>query len=95
MNTAGDGAPLSCTLEVLDRAVAIEAARGGPPPEVLEQMAGASEIHAGLRRSGAALRFSGGEGEGLRIELWRDQGASMRTLTASEAVAIAAGEPVL
>jgi len=88
-------ADLEALLAVVDGLpTTIEAARGGPPPAVLEQMAAANEIELRLRASGRALRF-GADSPGRRttIELIDEQGATLRTLSVGEAVALAAGEP--
>jgi hypothetical protein len=69
----------------------IEAFRGGPPPEVLDQMALAGAVDEGLRESGRQLRFlPAGHGERTRIEL-HDRDDGVRILSVAETVDIAAG----
>ena len=76
-----------------ERVPVVEASRGGPPPEVLEQIARARELHGRMREAGAELRFSPAhEGAPLTIEFCHD-GAPVRTVTVAEAFAIAAGHP--
>jgi hypothetical protein len=90
---AGDASPASFTAD-LDRAhgrpPSIGAARIGPPPEVLEEMAGAAERFDELRRAGYEVTFVGSQGHGTSIEL-RDPRGDVRLLSISEAVEIAAG----
>jgi len=70
----------------------VEAARGGPSPEVLAQMAAAGLISDQLREGGHALRFSTpGPGERVRIELTDREGKTVRSVSATEAVELAAG----
>jgi hypothetical protein len=73
-----------------EHSLSVEALHGGPPPEVLEQMAEADEILGELRERGLDVRFNDVD-EPLRIEL-RDGEAAARALSATEAIAIAAGE---
>lgn len=71
----------------------IDLISSGPPPEVLEQMAHADAINARLRASGREIRFAlSPDGCSLRIELRDTAGNLLRTLSVSEAAAIAAGE---
>jgi len=73
----------------------IVASRATPPPEVLEQMAGADEVNERLRRSGRRLRFlPAGDGGPVTIELRDGDGALVRTLTVAEALDIAMGKPL-
>ena len=75
-----------------DPALQIEAARGGPPAEVLAQMAAAGLIGEELRASGHELRFcTPGPGERVRIELADGAGRTVRSVSATEAVELAAG----
>ncbi len=68
------------------------ASRGGPPPEVLEQMDAAGKIDEQLRADGQQLRFSRATpGERTRIEIHDRDGNAVRTLSTAEAVEIAAG----
>lgn len=71
------------------------ASRGGPPPELLEQIAAAGEIEEQLRSSGHRLRFSS-ESSGQRplIEVCDCDGNAVRTLSTAEALDIAAGKPL-
>ncbi len=68
------------------------ASRGGPPPELLEQIAAAGLIEEQLRNSGQRLRFSSLPGGRTKIELCDRDGSSLRTLTAAEALDIVAGK---
>jgi len=92
---AGDIGAFVSELAASDSALALEASRGGPPPEVLDQMAAAGRIDEQLRASGFGLRFSSvAPGERARIEVRDREGNAVRTLSASEAVDIAAGKPL-
>jgi hypothetical protein len=72
------------------------ASRGGPPPELLEQIAVAGALEEQLRESGRQLRFTPlAGGERTRIELVDCDGNAMRTLSTAEALEMAAGKPLL
>ena len=72
----------------------IEAFRGGPPPDVLEQIALAGGVEERLRESGRQLRFfPAGRGESTAIEI-HDPERGVRSLSVAEAVEIAAGNPL-
>jgi hypothetical protein len=72
------------------------ASRGGPPPELLEQIAVAGAIEEQLRESGRQLRFSlHADGERTRIELVDRDGNAVRRLSTAEALEVAAGKPLL
>ena len=72
----------------------IEAHRGGPPPEVLEQMTAALQIDEQLRRDGHELRFHAPRPGGrVGIELFDIEGATSRAVSVREAFDIAAGTP--
>ncbi len=69
------------------------ASPGGPPPELLEQIAAAGRIEERLRDAGQRLRFTRATpGERTRIEL--HDGDAVRALSIGEAVEIAAGRPL-
>jgi hypothetical protein len=64
-----------------------------PPEQVLEQMARADAINARLRAGGVQIGFAlSADGGSLRIELRDAAGKLLRTLSSTEAAAIAAGE---
>ena len=68
----------------------VEAARGGPPPEVLDQILAADELAQQLRESGYQLRFfPSSDGRRTRIELQDTGGSLVSVLTPAQAVAIA------
>ncbi len=82
-------------LDASRHGLSIEAARGGPPAEVLDQIASAGRIHEQLHRAGEELAFvAGAPGEPVRIEVRDRQGNTLRTLSVAEAMEIAAGKPV-
>src|ERR1022692_1336707 len=66
----------------------------GPPHEVLEQIEAAGRISRQLRESGHEMRFSVERGGRVKIELEDREGKTVRSLLASEAFDIAAGEPL-
>ena len=68
--------------------------RGGPPPELLEQIAAAGRIEEQLREDGHQLRFSTAVGQRIKIELIDRDGNAMRSLSAAEALELAAGKPL-
>jgi len=70
------------------------ASRGGPPPELLEQIAAAGLVEEELRSSGHRLRFSSLPGGRTKIELCDGDGSALRTLSAAEALEIVAGKPL-
>jgi hypothetical protein len=72
---------------------AIDLTSGGPPPELIEQMARADEINSRLREGGREICFAlSSDGRALQIEL-RDSrnGALMRTISLTEAIELAEG----
>jgi hypothetical protein len=92
---AADVAPFRAALAASGRAIAIEASRGGPPPEVLEEITRAGRIHDQLRVSGHELRFSAAaQDRRAEIELADSAGNHVRTLSVAEALDIAAGKPL-
>jgi hypothetical protein len=73
----------------------IHLARGGPPPEVLEQIDAARRIEEQLRESGQHLRFSPAPSGGrTTIAIHDRDGNATRTLSIPEAFALAAGNPL-
>lgn len=72
----------------------VEAARGGPPHEVLDQIVAADAVALQLRDSGYQLRFFPGAGsERTRIEIHDADGVTVSALSAAQAVAMAATAP--
>jgi hypothetical protein len=73
-------------------ALNIDAARGGPPPEVLDQIAAAAAVADELRDNGYQMRFfPGAPGERVRIELHDADGQAVSTLSCAEAIEMASG----
>lgn len=106
-STAPSGATPSGGPEVVDRGafaselqasegtLAVAAGSAGPPPEVLEHLAGAARIEEQLRASGRRLHFaSTAPGERTRIEIHDRDGDAVRLLSVAEALEIAAGRPL-
>lgn len=91
---AGDIAAFVSELDASQRALTVEAGRGGPPQEVLDQMAGADAIHQQLLQGGREPRFTlDGPGRSPTVALHdRETGAS-RPMTVAETAALAVGEP--
>jgi len=72
--------------------VSIDLTEGGPPPELLDQMARADEINMRLRRSGREICFAlSGDGRSLQIELRDSEGRVLRFLSLAEATDLAEG----
>ena len=67
--------------------------RGGPPREVLEEIAAADAALARLAQSGQTVHFSECGDGSTRIELQSLDGITLRTLSAAEAIALACGGP--
>jgi hypothetical protein len=75
-----------------DGALTVDVARGGPTPEVLAQMAAAGLISERMRSDGQSLRFSTPQpGERVRIELADAAGNTVRSVSATDAIELAAG----
>jgi hypothetical protein len=76
-----------------ERPDAIDLTSGGPPRELIEQMARADEINSRLREGGREICFAlSSDGRSLQIEL-RDtrNGSLLRTISLSEAIELAEG----
>jgi len=72
----------------------LEAAPGGPPQELLEEIAAADAVAVQLRDSGYQLRFFPSAcGQRTRIEIHDGAGEIVSTLSAAQAVAMAAAVP--
>jgi hypothetical protein len=80
--------------ELIASNLRIEAARGGPPAEVLDQMQAAGRIHEQLLESGHEVRFSTREGGEVAAELQDRSGNTVRTMSIAEVLDVAAGKPV-
>jgi hypothetical protein len=96
-SASGDAADIGAIVAELaagDSTLALEASRGGPPLELLEQIAAAGATEERLRERGQQLRFCSAPGERTRIELHDDAGGSVRTLSITEALEIVAGKPI-
>jgi hypothetical protein len=75
-------------------ALSVDVARGGPPPEVREQILATAQIAERMRENGYELRFfGGGEGARPRIELHDTCGAVLSTLSTVDALALIAAGP--
>jgi hypothetical protein len=73
-------------------ALPIGISRGGPPPELLGEIAHAGRIHAEIRAEGNDVRFHGGLDGAVLIELCTIDGELIRALSAVEVVELAAGQ---
>ncbi len=75
-----------------ERAGAVEVLRGGPPADVVAQIAAAGDIHERLQQEGRELRFSLPEAGGrVTIELLDSTLLSSTAVSGVEALDIAAG----
>jgi hypothetical protein len=79
-------------LAASERTLAIEVARSGPAPEVLEQIAAAGRIYDELRESGRELRFHVGQDGRVTIDLADTEKNTVRTVSVAEALEITAGK---
>jgi hypothetical protein len=78
-----------------ERPRALIASRGGPPAELLDQIAAAGQVEELLRESGYRLRFlTQPQGQRTQIELCDRHGNSVRVLSTAEAFELAAGKPL-
>ena len=76
-----------------DAPVSIDAIPSAPPPEVLAQMKAAGEAYAALQSEGYEVHYSHDPlTHKVTAELRDREGAVVRTLTPSEAIALATGE---
>lgn len=76
-------------------AVTLQTLPSSPPPEVLEQMAGAAQRYDELTAQGRELRFARDAQSGrTRIEVRDREGHLMKTLSPSQALDVAAGGPL-
>lgn len=90
-----DPAGLAAEPSRSEAALPIDISCASPPEEVLEQMAHADAINSRLRGRGYQISFAlSADARCLQIELRDVSGALLRTLSAEEAVGIAAGGPV-
>jgi hypothetical protein len=70
------------------------ASRGGPPPELLEQILAAGIVEEELRSGGRQLRFRGSPTRPTEILLCDREGNVLRTVSTAEAFEIVAGKPL-
>jgi len=92
---AGDPAAFLAALATGDRGLSIEATRGGPPPEVLDQVAAAAAFNEQLRVNGQEIRFRAPDSGGrVSIEVHDKEGGTVRTISVAEAIELAAGRPL-
>ncbi|HTC60647.1 MAG TPA: hypothetical protein VK691_11085 [Solirubrobacteraceae bacterium] len=94
ISDAGDPASFQSDLSAADRLLASQHGSGTPPPEVLDQVAAAGRISREMRESGHELRFSEGQGGRVTVELSDRKGKTVKNMSISEALEIAAGKPV-
>ncbi len=75
--------------------VSLDTFPSSPPPEVLDQIAATAQAFENLRSQGHELHFSHDEQSGrATIELRDRDGNSLRAVSPSEALEIAAGKPL-
>ncbi|HEV7939096.1 MAG TPA: hypothetical protein VGP18_13880 [Solirubrobacteraceae bacterium] len=94
MSDTGDPAAFQSELSASDRLLASQDDSGTPPPEVLDQVAAAGRISREMRESGHELRFSEGKGGRVTVELSDRKGKTVKSMSISEVLEIAAGKPV-
>ena len=94
MNDAGDPVAPRSDLSTADRLLASQDGSGTPPPEVLDQVAAAGRISREMRESGHELRFSNGKEGRVTVELEDREGKTVKSMSISEALEVAAGKPV-
>ena len=75
--------------------VSLDTIPSSPPHEVLEQMASAAQVHGALSSQGRELRFTRDQQSGrTRVEVRDRQGNVLKTLSAAQALEVAAGAPL-
>ncbi len=90
--TASQGAQRSMAAQ---SSVSLQTLPSSPPPEVLEQMAGAAQRYDELTSEGRELRFARDSESGrTRIEVRDRAGHLVKTLTPAQALDVAAGGPL-
>jgi hypothetical protein len=94
--SAEDIGAIVSVLSASEFPLALIASRGGPPAELLEEIAAAGMLEEQLRESGYRLRFtSAAGGRRTAIELIDRDGHTMRSLSTAEALEVAAGKSLL
>jgi hypothetical protein len=79
----------------VEASVSLEAIPSSPPPEVLEQMAGAARTYEQLSSQGRELRFARDEDSGrTTIEVRDRSGNVLKRLSPAQALDVAAGAPL-
>jgi hypothetical protein len=79
----------------LDSSIALDAIPSSPPPEVLDQMAGAAQTYERLSSQGRELRFAREESSGrMTIEVCDRRGNVLKRLSPAQALEVAAGAPL-
>ncbi len=94
MSDAEDPAASQSDLSASDRLLASQDGSGTPPPEVLDQVAAAGRISREMREIGHELRFSKDQEGRVTVELSDRKGKTVKSMSISEALEIAAGKPV-
>jgi hypothetical protein len=90
VRAAGPAAPAA-----LRSSVALDTIPAGPPPEVLDQMAGAAQVYERLSAQGRELRFARDEASGrTTIEVRDRRGNILKRLSPAQALDVAAGAPL-
>lgn len=80
---------------VAQSSVSVQTLPSSPPPEVLEQMAGAAQRYDELTAQGRELRFARDQESGrTRIEVRDRAGRVVKTLSPAQALDVAAGGPL-
>lgn len=82
-------------IKASERPRAFVASRGGPPAELLDEVAAAGHIEQQLRERGYRLRFlAQPHGQRTRIELCDADGNIVKSISTAEAFELAAGKPL-
>ncbi len=90
---AAPGTQPSAGAKPLGAPVSVETMPSAPPPEILAQMSGAAGAYERLAAAGQEVRFTpAASGRGATAELVDTQGNVLRTLSPSEAIALALDE---
>jgi hypothetical protein len=72
-------------------AVELDVLPSSPPPELYDQFQVASDAYDRLAARGLQIQFNTRDGGGLNVNLRDSSGTEVKTLTASQALAVAAG----
>ena len=87
----GDPTGFAVELDAVERALAVDARTGSPPPQLLAQVAAAGRLHDRLAAEGTRVSFSRAQ-PGRRTEITVHAAGEARSIGPTEASEIATGK---